>query len=114
MENVIKTHYKSIILCILVIFSIVFIASRGDYGIHHNDSPRMERLQNGLDRADDRISDAETELEHVDAELELATGTSREVTHEMQQLRNVTGQNHYIIKQCEDLIGRSEERNQRV
>ena len=94
-EKIKKSGYYHIFVIGVVVFStlLVYFLWRGDYGIRHTDSSGVERLQNGLDRADDRISHVETELERVDTELDRATGTSREITQEVQQLRDGIEQN---------------------
>ena len=103
---------------LLVIGAVILLMCAGICGWQHYESSRAKAdyhdVNDGLERAQDRMGRAETGLNATQAEIYNAESELRGAAEAAGSIADKTRKNREILNECDDIINRSEERTARI
>lgn len=113
-KNIKASNYYGL----LVIGVVILLLCAGICGWKHYESSRAKAdyrdVNDGLERAQDRMGRAETGLNATQAEIYNAESELRGAAEAAGSIADKTRKNREILDECDDIINRSEERTARI
>ena len=113
-KNIKTSNYYGL----LVIGVVILLLLAGICGWKHYESSRAKAdyrdVNDGLERAQDRMGWAETGLNATQAEIYNAESELRGAAEAAGSIADKTRKNREILDECDDIINRSEERTARI